>query len=904
MLNRVWSELRYRFRAVVQRADVERELRDELAFHLDREAEKHRRGGASADDAMRRAAIGFGGVDRITEDTRDARGVMLLQHFMQDLSYAVRGLRAHPLFACGVIATLALGVGVNTAMFGILDRTLFRAPAGMIDPGSVHRVYVASSGSNGKRNIEMGLEYPRIADLARWSRTIDASASLAYRGMAVGDGHDTRQLVVGVVSASYFRFFRMAPTLGRFFDTTEDQPPAGTAVAVISHDYWQSQFGGRTSAIGARLLVGQRTYTIIGVAPAGFDGVSEQRHPSVFVPVTAHASTVDSSFYRTYHWSGLEMLVRSKRGVSASALEADLSAALARSWNAQRSIEPGQTSADVARPEVITGPVQVARGPLAGPESRVAMLMGSVALIVLLVACANVANLLLARTLRRRRELAVRRAMGGTRARLMQQLLTETLVLATFGTAAGLVAAELTAGALRRTVTRFTDDWSVLTDIRTLAFALGVTVCATLLAGLIPAFHAGRDDLAGSLKAGAREGTYHHSRIRVVLLLLQTTLSTILLVGAGLFVRSLRQVRAVPLGYDVTPVAYVEASSRGAHATARQVLDLEQRLVAEASAIPGVERATPVVSVPFWSTERAPIFVTGIDSENKLGRFLIQAASPEYFATVGTRIVRGRGLASTDRAGAQPVAVISEAMATTLWHNDNPIGKCFRIGSDTMPCTTIVGVAENIRARVASLGGGADLIYYLPIEQYAATNGPPPMLALFARVHGRADDYVERLRARLQPLMPAPIYLTVRPLHEIVDPTMQSWVSGAKMFMLFGVLALSLAGVGLYAVIAFAVVQRTQEIGVRIALGARGIDVLALIVGDGIRVTLGGLVIGALVALATSRAVAPLLFHVSPRDPLVYGIVAATLLVVGVAASLIPAFRASRVDANSALRAE
>jgi len=178
------------------------------------------------------------------------------------------------------------------------------------------------------------------------------------------------------------------------------------------------------------------------------------------------------------------------------------------------------------------------------------------------------------------------------------------------------------------------------------------------------------------------------------------------------------------------------------------------------------------------------------------------------------------------------------------------------------------------------------------------------MLALFARVHGRADDYVERLRARLQPLMPAPIYLTVRPLHEIVDPTMQSWVSGAKMFMLFGVLALSLAGVGLYAVIAFAVVQRTQEIGVRIALGARGIDVLALIVGDGIRVTLGGLVIGALVALATSRAVAPLLFHVSPRDPLVYGIVAATLLVVGVAASLIPAFRASRVDANSALRAE
>jgi len=904
MLSRIWSELRYRFRALVRHADIDRELRDELAFHLAREAEKHRRGGASSEEATRRAALAFGGVDRIAEETRDARGVTLLQHVMQDLLYAVRGLRTHPVFAGGVIATLALGVGVNTAMFGILDRTLFRAPAGMIDPGSVNRVYVASSGPNGKRAIEMQLEYPRIADLARWSRTTDATASFAYRGMAVGDGRDTRELVVAIVSASYFSFFRVAPVLGRFFDASEDQPPSGTAVAIISNGYWRARFGGSANAIGARILVGQRSYTIIGVTPAGFEGVSEQRHPSVFVPVTAHASTVDSSFYRTYHWSGLEMLVRRKPGISVTALDADLSAALTRSWNAQRAIEPGQTSVDAARPEVIAGPVQLARGPLAGPEARVAMLVGSVALIVLLVACANVANLLLARTLCRRRELAVRRALGGTRARLIQQMLSETSLLTALGTVVGLMSAELTAGMLRRTVTRFTDDASVLTDMRTLVFALTIMVVTTLLAGVVPALSAGSDDLADSLKAGAREGTYRHSRARVALLLLQTTLSTTLLVGAGLFIRSLRQVRAVPLGYDVTPIAYIEASSRGPHATARQVLDLESRLVAGAVAIPGVERATPVISVPFWSTERAPIFVPGVDSADRLGRFLIQAASPDYFATVGTRIVRGRGLTSADRAGARPVAVVSEAMATTLWHSDDPIGKCFRIGSDTMPCTTVVGVAENVRARVASLGGGMDLIYYLPIEQYVASNGPPPMLALFARVHGRADDYAERLRARLQPLMPAPIYLTVRPFHEIVDPTMQSWAAGAKMFVLFGVLALALAAVGLYAVIAFAVAQRTQEIGVRIALGARARDVLALIVGHGIRVTLAGLATGVLIALAAGRAIAPLLFHVSPRDPLVYGIVAATLMVVGVAASLIPAMRASRVDANLALRAE
>jgi putative ABC transport system permease protein len=425
---------------------------------------------------------------------------------------------------------------------------------------------------------------------------------------------------------------------------------------------------------------------------------------------------------------------------------------------------------------------------------------------------------------------------------------------------------------------------------------------AALLAGLLPALSVGRGDLAGSLKAGSREGAYRHSRLRTALVVLQAALSVVLLVGAGLFVRSLQAVRGLRMGYDVDRIAYVEASMRGVELNAVESAALAGRLESESRALPGIANASLAASVPFWFSASRDLYVTGIDSVAKLGRFLMQAGSPDYFATMGTRILRGRGLTAADRAGTPYIAVVSEAMATTLWKGDDPIGKCFRIDADTMPCTTVVGVAENIKAREITTNGGLE--YYLPMAQYIAEFGEPPMLALFVRVNGRADDYVESLRASLQRLMPNPAYLRVMPFHEITDPTMQSWTSGARMFLAFGALALVLAAIGLYAVIAFAVAQRVHELGVRIALGALPADVVRLVIGEGLRVTLAGVAIGGAIALVASRGVGSLLFHVSPRDPLVYGTVAATLIVVGVLASAIPASRAARVDPNTALRAE
>lgn len=901
MFFELWNDLRYRVRALFRRADVERELEDELRFHIAREADKLERSGMPRDAAVRAATLAFGGVDRFKEDSRDARGVRLLEHLAQDVKYALRGMRSRPAFTAVVVVTLGLGVGVNAAMFGVIDRLMFRAPRYLIDPASVNRVYTAELNAQGERPFDRSLEYPRYEDLTRWIRSISQTAAFAYRNMAVGDGDETQPLLVAAASATYFDFFDVHPVLGRFYSASEDSLPAGSAVAVIGYSFWQSRYGGSRDVLAKSIRLGTQLYRIIGVAPPGFEGVSDGRLPVAIVPLKAFAAAQRADFYRDYGWGWLEVIVRRKSGVSTADATADLTSAYRRSWIAERAGGGSTSLVDVMRPQAMAGPLQLARGPMAGPETKVLSWIGGVALVVLLIACANVANLLLARALRRRRELAVRRAIGGTRARLVQQLLTEMSVLAAIGTAAGLAGAQLAARGFQRLLASAGGDWPVVTDARTLAFAIGLTIATAILSGLLPAIDAGSGDVAGSLKAGSREDGYRHSRVRATLLVSQTALSVVLLVCAGLFVRSLQEVRSLHLGYDVDRIAYVEASMRGVRLSKERQLALAADLENTARTLPDVEKASLIVSVPFYASEGHSLFVQGIDSVRKLGRFALQAGSPDYFGAMGTRILRGRGIAAEDRPDAPRVAVVSEAMAKVLWPNQDAIGKCFRIGSDTMPCTSVVGIAENIRSRELSQAG--DFTYYLPIGQYR-TAFEPPMLAMFVRVSGRPENIAAAMRARLQQLMPQPAFLRVLPMRDIIDPTMQAWTSGAKMFFAFGALALALAAVGLYAVIAFAVAQRTREIGVRIALGAASRDVLRLIVGEGVRVTLVGVGVGMAVALAGSNKIAALLFNESPHDPAVYGVVASTLLIVGILASALPASRATRVDPNVALREE
>ena len=831
---------------------------------------------------------------------------MRIESVWQDIRYAARGLRQKPGFTAAVVVTLALGIGANAAMFGITDRLLFRAPTFMKEPDRVHRVYLVRT-FDGKENYGSWFQYTRYRDLARWTSSFDVTAAISDHETAVGVGPDAREMRVGSVSASYWSLFDAKPLLGRVFTAAEDTTPTGATVVVLSYALWQTKFGGRPDVLGQQLKISKADFTIIGVMPAEFTGTSTERTPVAWVPITTYAANEFtwnpkdlSNWYEKYNISWMQMFARRKPGVSVEVATADLTNAFKRSYARQRELSPQTTLPEIAKPRAVAASVLAARGPQASEVSKVARWVSGVAMIVMLIAAANVANLLLARALRRRREVAVRLALGVTRARLFSQLLTESLILAALGGIAGVVIAQWGGAILRSQFLPSGESVSVVADGRTLLFAALAVVVVGVLTGLAPALQSGRGDLTSSLKAGAREGTYHRSRTRVALLVIQGALSVVLLVGAGLFVRSLGNVHGLRMGYDVDKLLWVGVEERGEKIADAEKSALRERLADAARALPGVENAARAVTVPFYMTWDEGIFVAGHDTAklNKMGSFRIQGASPQYLQTMGTRLLRGRNIESHDSKDSPKVMVVSEAMAKALWPGKDALGQCVRVGADTAPCTEVVGIAENIRAS-DDFNQDNMLYYYRPITQAQPEGG-----GLFVRVNGNAASSAESIRRSLQTTMPGSSYVTVRPMTEIFGPTIRSWRLGATMFVAFGALALVLAAIGLYSVIAYNVVQRTHELGVRVAFGAQVRDVIRLVMSEGLKLTLIGVVIGAGIALFAGRWVGPLLFNVKPTDPAVFTFVALTLVVVAGLATLIPAVRAARVDPNVALRSE
>ena len=822
---------------------------------------------------------------------------------MQNVRYALRGLRANPGFTIAVVLTLGLGIGANAAMFGIIDRLMFRAPAYLHDPGRVNRVYVHDPHS-GIGSIDNNLLYSEYVDFGRWTTHFDKLAAFGQRMLAVGSAENARDTQVAYVSASYFAFFDAPCALGRYFVASEDVAPAGATVAVLSYGFWQTHYGGSPAALGKTLQIENMTFTIIGVTPDGFTGIADGPPPEVYIPTTTYAGVVLG--YKHYHYyspeyggPGVQVLVRRKPGATVAVATADLTSVYRRSTAAEAVIDKF-SDFTVTKSRALAGPIQLQRGPLATRDSRIAVWIGGVSWIVLLIACANVANLLLARAFHRRREIAIRVVLGVGRMQLLAQLLTESVILATLGGVAGLAIGEAGARILASIFLQTGESIAVATDWRTMGFCAVVALAAGLVTGLAPLFHGGTKDLAVALKAGQREGTRQHSTLRSALLVLQGTLATVLLVGAFLFERSLRNVRALRLGYDVEPVMLVHDRGRGAPKTELERANLARRLEARALGIPGVEAAAQALSVPlFYDWSVGPLFVMGrSDSVTHPGHFTLQAGSPSLFQTLGTRILRGRSFTTEDTKGSPKVVIVSEAMARALWPGQDALGQCVRVGADTMPCKTVVGIAENIKS--TSLTEDSGLHYYAPIEQ----TGHGADLNIFIRVHGDAADYAETVRRALQSEMPASSYVVVKTMRDVVGPEEQSWQSGATMFVAFSALALILAAIGLYSVIAFDVAQRTHELGVRLALGAQVRDVLRLVVGAGVRFGAIGVTVGLALALATGKFVSPLLYGVSARDPWILGGVGAVLLGVAVAASAIPASRATRVDPTVALRAD
>ncbi len=882
-----------------RRDALDRELREELRFHAAQLARDARADGADDRAAVLAARRRLGNVTAVREEARDRWSWPWLDRIVQDARHAVRGLARSPGFTAAVVTTLGLGIGANAAMFSVIDRLMFRPYPYLRDPDQVHRVYLQQTYQRETSVAAAGHEYARYLDLARWSSTLSQTAAFTSQSMAIGVGADARERPVAMVSDTFFDFFDLRPAAGRFFHPAEDTTPGGAPVAVLGYRYWRQELGGR-DVIGESIRVHDMVLEVVGVAPEGFVGVALDEPPDVFVPITTYAAARDGEdgrhYFDRYNWGWMSIMVRRAPGVSVDQASADLTAAFVRSWNKEREIAPGTPPVEIARPVAIAGPLKTAAGPSAGLEAKTLVWVAGVAVVVLLIACANVTNLMLARIIRRRRETAVRLALGVSRGRLMAQGLTESLILALAGCVTGLVVAQWGGAALRRLFVG-TGRLDVVTDWRTLGLAVAAALVAGVVTGVGPALLAGRGDLTDSLKAGAREGGGHRSRTRTVLLVFQAALSVILLVGAGLFVRSLDRVRAIRLGYDAERVVMVAPRLRTVELSPVEARALGERLLAAATGVPGVDHAALVNSVPFWSSSSTYLRVPGVDSVRRLGRFTFQAATPDYFATMGTRVLRGRPFTAADREGTPRVAVVSEAMASVLWPGRDAIGQCMIIAADTMPCTTVIGVAENAFQR--SLTTDQRFRYYLPIAQ----SGQVPE-AVLVRVKQNPGAQLEPLRLALQREMPGDAYVTTRTLESLIEGERRSWRVGATMFVAFGGLALAVAAVGLFGVITYDVARRRQELGVRSALGARAPDLARLVVSRSLRLAGSGTAIGIAIALLGSRWIEPLLFQQSPRDPVTYGAVGAVLLLVAVAASAIPAARAARADPSSALRSE
>ena len=838
---------------------------------------------------------------------------------LQDLRYALRGLIRTPGFTLAVVLTLALGIGANTTMFGVLDTLLLKPPAGVRDAGRVRRVYFRRAGititiGGGAETAVASTSFPSYEAL-RGVRGFAGVAAFGGGSVSIGTGAEARPASIRAVTASYVPLLGGTTVLGRFFDSTEDRLDAGP-VAVVSHAYWMRQMGGDPDVLHRTLAIGPFLYAIVGVASPGFTG-AELDEPDVWLPIRQAAPVLaGAEALSQWNWFWVETIVRLAPGATAASAAAEATVAVQRATPASP-VPPGagprRRPLGAASDQVVLGPIQAARGPGMTDDARVALWVGAVALAVLLVACANVGNLLLARALRRRTELAVRAGLGAGRGALARQVMVESLVLALVGGAAALLVARWGGAAVRAWLLQSPVPGASVLDPRVLVFTTLAALVTGLLAGLAPAWQAGRTDLSSSLRGGGRDVTPTRGRLRATLLATQVALTLVLLVGAGLFVRSLRHAQTLNYGFDVDHLLLANARQRGGNVSiSRQVAASPEgpvdpqsarllRMREKIRADPLVAGADAMVGMPYQSVIMLSIRVSGRDTLPRLaggGPFML-AVTPTYFATVGTRILRGRGFTDGDVKGSLPVAVVDESFAKLAWPGRDAIGQCIFLGDST--CVQVVGIAADVRGR--SVTQAQSLNYYLAFPQQLQPAGMP-LDGLVIRTRGPAAAVAGEVQHALQVSEPDLPYVQVQPLAERIAPQWRSWQLGATMLSLFGLLALVIASLGLYAVTAYGVAQRTQEIGVRIALGAGRRDVVSLAVAQALRATAAGALIGMLLAVALGRAVASLLFGVKPLDPAAVLGAVAVLLAVAALAAWVPARRAAGIDPMQALRTE
>jgi predicted permease len=891
---------------------VERDVDEEISFHFAELVRELEREGWSPQAAHEEASRQFGdehyyrrqlvSIDRSV--ARQERWTQRLEGFRDTLRYAVRGVVRSPALSFGIVLAFALGIGANATMYETVERMLLRPPAHIADPDDVRRILVHRLAGTERVYAET-VTYADYAEDFAGTRGFAAVAAHRMAPLTLGTGESAEQVQTVRATASYWPLLGVQPALGRFFTEDEDRI-GGDAVAVLSYARWQHHYGGSPDALGQTVDFGHGPYTIIGVTPRGFLG-ADLSPVDFFLPfmvasegITAvHFPGMPGQWVKHRGWYGAQVLARLDPAVPVAAAEAEATTR----HRAGRAETPWYDT----EARVVAAPLLAARGPNAPTEVTVAKWLLGVAAVVLTIACLNVSNLLLARMLRQRREIAIRLALGIPRSRLILQMMAEGVLLGLLGGAAALVLASWGGTFVQNTLLPDI-DWTAGPSATLLLLVLTVSVLAGALSALVPALQASRRDVAGGLRSAGGGLTPSTARTRATLTMVQAALSVLLLVGAGLFVRSLDRIHTTDFGLSFWDLAVVMPTFYPGTVSGEDRWQYFEQARAQTARLPGVTGASVVSGIPLLTPRRPTIRAQGVDSVPGGPTGGRQADGPyghavdgEYFRTAGMRLAQGRLFNERDTRHSPPVIVLNAAFAQALWPGESPLGRCLYVGP-TDACREIIGVVGD--ARLSNLVEEPAFQYFMHLEQRPLSSLSWQPDALLVRIAGDMAPTLAAVQRAVVATDGRVRFARVQPLEELVAGELRQWRLAATMFSLFGLLALLVAALGLYSVLAFDVAQRVREIGLRTALGASTASIMSLIMYRALRITAAGIAMGLILALALAPRLQDLLYRISPRDPVTFTVVVVTLCAVSILAAGVPAWRAARVDPNVALKAE
>ncbi|MBA2604678.1 MAG: ABC transporter permease [Acidobacteria bacterium] len=878
----LWRQVTRGLRVLVRRTAADRDLDDELLHYVEEAAEAHMARGLSPVDARRAARREVGSAIRVREEVRDHGWEQVVDSLAADLRVAGRTLRKSPVFTLVVVFVVSLGSGAVTTIFSAMNALLLRPPPGLTDPARLVSIQPArSDGSAAEQS-----SYAHYAALREGSKELEGIAAWGRVALTIAAGGSGTAVSGNMVSGNYFEVLGVRPALGRFFAPEEDRTPGSHPVIVLSHAFWTARLGGDAAAVGRMVVVNGTPFTIIGIAPRGFRGVYTGLQPDAWVPLMMQPLLRPRSNLTTASW--LWLFGRLPEGGAADSGQRELAALTAsHTTHSGGPVRPDAFTS--VRLSPLTG---LPNGEAGGMLGFMGLLLGAAAL-VLLIAGVNVAAILSARYVARRREMAVRAALGAGRSRLLRALLAEVFVLFLLGALGGFGVAVAATAALERLPLPATVPVSLelSPDFRVLAFAIGVSLLAGIAFGLGPALQAADRNITSRLRDNSPGGGSRRTLVSRTLVVGQLALSLVLLVAAGLFIRALDRGQRVDPGFEAAGVVTASLETESWGYDEAKGREFYARLRERVEAIPGVTAVSFTGRLPLMMGSSPDEITVGGDRKIPIH---MAAVGVDYFRTLRLPVERGRAFQTTDGEAAPRVAVINETFARRVWPDGEAIGRSFTFRGHH---TTVIGIARD--AKYARLDEPTPSFAYFPLAQVWG-----PTQALLVRTATRPEHIFSALQQAvlsIDPLLPRPRMTTLREATAIVllPQRAAATVTGA-----LGVVGLLLAGVGLYGILSFSASRRTREMGVRVALGAGRSNVLRLMIREGLQLAAAGIVVGLGLAAAAGRLIAGWLFGVSPLDSATLAGMSTVFLLVAFLASYLPARRAAALDPLVALRTE